>query len=225
MNLAKVSMVLMSVYTLQDGTSDFVAVASYASPVFGAIYTTECSPFVLAQLISAATSTTVTDSDILEYSLVPVFDGVPSLFDYVFKPVPAEFGQQVFWFESSNGVTETVVCRGDVSLGIEVSKDEFRLIFPDTAVDEKAREIYQRTNYFLFKGEVFSGYMPMDELRDFYIDLLISENVWTHGDFEDLYRVHIDPDSFSLFRKDDALFGVSFSYKRTHYHKAYSFQS
>ena len=224
-NLAKVELSIMCVYTLSNGATGFVELADYSLPVYGAIYSTEVSPFYVAQVISLATSSVVTDSDLAEYVLVPVFDGMPSLSDYSFTPVDEEYGQQVFWFESSMGVTETVFCTGETDFGIEVAKEDFRLIFPEYGADARSREVYQRTNYFLSTGQAFSGYMEKNDLRDFFIDLVISENVWTHGDTGELYRIHINPDSFSLFRKDDALYGISFSFKRTHYNKAYSVQS
>lgn len=208
-------------YELNDGTPGNVSLGfSPGDPFQGALYQFDASPSAVAAMASVAVD------DLKQYTVKPTDPGsADPVQPYSFYCRSEDYGEQFFWYESSFGVTETVSARGDTSLGVELDKDEFRMILPFFDLTEINRETFQRFNFLRWTGEVFSGYMPMDELRDFWIDLLISEHVWTHGDSGELYRVHIDPESYSLFRKDDALYGVRFTYKRTMYHQAYSVQS
>jgi hypothetical protein len=220
-NQAKQSLKMRVTYTLDDGSvSDYYAY-NIGGPRDGAVYTFECGPQKVASDLNIDENTLV--SYVLEAEMDDIFTG----WGYSVDVIPEDYDCRAFYFESSFGVTETLICNGNSEIGIEVEKEEFRAMFPAIGADETSRELYQRLNHFTDTGTVFTGFMDVQDLRDFVTDLLISENIWTHGISNPslLFRVYINPESFSLIRRDDFLYGVSFSYKRTLVKQAHSDES
>jgi hypothetical protein len=220
-NLAKQSLRIRITYTLADGSvTDYLAY-NIGAPRDGAVYTFECGPQKVAM------EQNIDENELIRYVIEAEMDGIFTGWGYRAYVIPEEYECRAFWFESSFGVTETLICNGNAEIGIEVNKEEFRAMFPAIKANETSRELYQRLNHFTDTGTVFTGFMDVQDLRDFVTDLLISENAWTHGisDPTLLYRVYINPESFSLIRRDDFLYGVSFSYKRTLIKQAHSDES
>ncbi len=217
-NLAKQNLKILISYKLESGGTGTYTAYNIGAPRQGAVYTFECGPQ------KVATEINVDENSLIEYAIEAVMDDEPTGWIYDVKVIDEDYQCRAFWFESSFGVTETLICNGNSEIGIEVNKDEFRAMFPVLEANETSRELYQSVNHFLDTGTVFTGFMDISDLRDFVTDLLISENVWTHGisDPAILFRVYIDPDSYSLIRRDDFLYGVSFSYKRTLVKQAHS---
>ena len=220
-NKGKMSLKLKVTYTLADTSSANYYAYNFPAPKDSGVYTFEISPRKIA------TDNSIAESDLVGYVVEAEMDDVLTGHSYSISVADDEFDTRAFWFESSFGVTETIVCKGAYEFGIDVSKDEFRLIFPSIGADSTSRELYQRLNNFTETGTVFTGYMAIEDLRDFVTDLLISENIWTHGESgsASIYRVYIDPESYSLYRKDDFLYGVSFSFKKTLVKQAFTAES
>lgn len=217
-NKAKFNLKLKVTWLKTDGSTGNYYAYDYLAPNDSGVYQFEISPRKIANDL------TISDDELVRYNVEAEMDDVLTGQPYNVIVRDDDFDTRAFWFESSFGVTETIVCKGKYDMGIQVSKDEFRAMFPVIGANSTSRELYQKLNHFTETGTVFTGYMPIDDLRDFVIDLLISENVWTHGhsDAALLFRVYVDPESFSLFRRDDYLYGVSFSYKKTLIKQAHS---
>jgi hypothetical protein len=124
------------------------------------------------------------------------------------------FNEKCFYFEASMGGFKTIRCRGKQEYGIEV-QSELLEIFTDLSIFSRfeANTVQNQTEYIdVFQS--FTGFYRKEELKNLVIDFLISEVVYTF-DFnnEEIERVNILPESFSLIRTDDYLYGVLFNWR------------
>lgn len=128
--------------------------------------------------------------------------------------VPNDFRENFFIFENSLGSYQTLRTVGEFEFGVEIDKAEFEKTVPVlTLVDENfmVGETYSHT----FKGEVFSGWLDIEDIYNF-LDFLNSENIWKQDDHhEALTPIKILKGNWRLFTNSNngvRQYGFKFQY-------------
>jgi hypothetical protein len=128
--------------------------------------------------------------------------------------VENDYRENFFVFENSLGGFQTLRTLGAFEFGVEIDKAEFEKSIPVlTLVDENfmVGETYSHT----FKGEVFSGWLDLEDIYNF-LDFLSSENIWKQDDrHEAMTPIKILKGNWSIFTNSNngvRQYGFKFQY-------------